>query len=40
MLIGANDLWIGAAGLAYGIPVVTRNLDHFRRIPRLEVISY
>ena len=39
-LIGGNDLWIGAAGLTYGMPVVTRNLEHFRRIPRLEVISY
>ena len=39
-LIGGNDLWIGAAGLAYGMPVVTRNPEHFRRIPRLEVISY
>lgn len=40
MLIGANDLWIGAVGLAYRIPVVTRNPEHFRRIPRLEVITY
>ena len=39
-LIGANDLWIGAAGLAYRMPVVTRNPEHFRRIPRLEVITY
>ena len=30
-LIGGNDLWIGAAGLAYGMPVVTRNPEHFRR---------
>ena len=29
-----------AAGLAYGMPVVTRNPEHFGRIPRLEVISY
>ena len=40
MLIGSNDLWIGAVGLAYGIPVVTRNVEHFGRIPRLEVFSY
>ena len=39
-LIGGNDLWIGAAGLAYGMPVVTRNAEHFQRIPRLEVITY
>ena len=39
-LIGGNDLWIGAAGLAYGMAVVTRNSGHVRRIPRLEVLSY
>ena len=40
MLIGSNDLWIGAVGLAYEVPVVTHNVEHFRRIPRLQVISY
>lgn len=39
-MIGANDLWIAAAGLAYGMPVVTRNLAHFRRVPGLEVLPY
>ncbi|MCC5840481.1 MAG: type II toxin-antitoxin system VapC family toxin [Opitutales bacterium] len=39
-LIGANDLWIGATGLAYGLPVVTRNAREFGRIPGLEVLSY
>ena len=39
-LIGANDLWIAATGLAYQMPVVTRNLDHFRRVPGLDVVSY
>jgi predicted nucleic acid-binding protein len=39
-LIGANDLWIAATGLALGMPVVTRNVDHFRRVPGLEVESY
>lgn len=39
-LIGANDLWIAAAGLAYHVPVVTRNAEHFRRVPRLAVITY
>ena len=38
--IGANDLWIAAPGLAYGMPVVTRNVEHFRRVPGLEVESY
>jgi predicted nucleic acid-binding protein len=39
-LIGANDLWIAATGLAYRMPVVTRNVDHFRRVPGLDVEPY
>ena len=39
-LIGANDLWIAATGIAYGMPVVTRNVSHFRRVPGLDVLSY
>jgi tRNA(fMet)-specific endonuclease VapC len=40
LLIGANDLWIAAAGLAYGIPVVSRNARHFERVPGLSVVTY
>ena len=36
----ANDLWIAAYGLAYGMPIVTRNDRHFLRVPGLEVLSY
>ncbi len=39
-LIGANDLWIAATGLAYAMPVVTRNVEHFRRVPGLDVETY
>lgn len=39
-LIGANDLWIAATALAHGMPVVTRNVEHYRRVPGLEVVSY
>lgn len=39
-LIGANDLWIGATGLAHDLPVVTRNDKDFSRIPGLVVIGY
>ncbi len=39
-LIGTNDLWIAATGLAYEMPVVTRNVEHFRRVPGLEIESY
>jgi len=40
VLIGANDIWIAATAIAHGVPVVTRNADHFRRIPGLEVVGY
>ena len=39
-LIGSNDLWIAATGLAYQMPVVTRNPTDFRRVPGLEVEGY
>ena len=38
--IGSNDLWIAATGLAHGIPVVTRNERHYRRVPGLSVYTY
>jgi predicted nucleic acid-binding protein len=40
LLIGANDLWIGATALAHGMPVVTANAEHYRRLPGLEVVAY
>lgn len=40
LMIGGNDLWIAAAALAHGIPVVTRNAVHFSRVPGLEVVTY
>jgi len=40
LLIGANDLWIAATGLAYGMPIVSRNARHFARVPGLEVVAY
>ena len=39
LLIGVNDLWIAAAGLAYDLPVATVNPRDFRRVPGLEVIA-
>lgn len=39
-LIGANDLWIAAAGIAHRLPVVTRNASDFERVPRLTVLRY
>lgn len=39
-LIGSNDLWIAAIAVEKRLPLVTRNLEHFSRIPGLEVRSY
>ncbi len=39
-LIGANDLWIAASAIEKRLPLVTRNLEHFSRVSRLEVRSY
>lgn len=40
ILIGANDLWIGASSLRFQLPIVTANEGHFRRIEGLEVLGY
>ena len=39
-LIGANDLWIAAAALKHGEPLVTRNAREFQRVPGLQVLTY
>ena len=39
-LIGANDLWIACSARAAGVPIVTRNVEHFRRVPQLDVVTY
>jgi predicted nucleic acid-binding protein len=39
-LIGTNDLWIACAALAARAPIVTRNVEHFGRIPGLDVVDY
>lgn len=40
LLIAGNDLWIAATALAHELPLVTRNLRHFQRVPGLEVVAY
>jgi len=40
LLIGANNLWIAATGVAYRMPIVTRNVEHYRRVPDLQVATY
>ena len=39
-LIGANDLWIGCTSLRVGIPLVTANVERFRRIDGLGIAQY
>ena len=39
-LIGTNDLWIACTAKAAGVPIVTRNVAHFRRVPQLGVVGY
>lgn len=39
-LIGTMDLLIAAAALADEAPLVTRNLNHFTRVPGLQVLTY
>lgn len=39
-LIGSNDLWIAATALVHGMPLVTRNVADFRRVPGLDVLDY
>lgn len=40
LLIGTNDLWIGCTALRAGLPLATRNVSDFRRIPGLTVLDY
>ena len=39
-VIGTNDLWIAAASLAHGLPLVTNNTAHFSRVPGLALVGY
>ena len=38
--IGINDLYIAATATHYGLPLVTRNITHFKRIPKLKLEHY
>lgn len=39
-LIGSNDLWIACTARAANLPIVTRNVEHFRRVFDLVVVGY
>ena len=36
-MIGPNDLWLAATGLAHGLTMVTANVREFTRVPGLAV---
>jgi predicted nucleic acid-binding protein len=40
LLIGANDLWIAAVSLTHDLPLITRDANHFKRVPGLRVVTY
>ena len=39
-LIGDFDILIAATAVTEGLPLVTQNTGHFRRLPELELIEY
>jgi tRNA(fMet)-specific endonuclease VapC len=39
-VIGANDLWIAAHGLAIGATLVTNNVDEFSRVAGLRIENW
>ncbi|MEW6183959.1 MAG: type II toxin-antitoxin system VapC family toxin, partial [Bacillota bacterium] len=39
MVIGTRDVFIAGTCLAHGLTIVTGNIEHFSRVPGLEVIS-
>jgi predicted nucleic acid-binding protein len=38
--IGINDVYVAATAAHYGLSLVTRNIRHFKRIPKLKVENY
>lgn len=39
-IIGSNDLWIAAASLDCGFPLVTGNTNDFGRVEGIQLLSY
>ncbi len=39
-LIGPNDLWVAACGLAEATPILTRNTREYARVPGLRWVDY
>jgi len=39
-MIGPNDLWVAACAREFGLPLLTRNVQEFMRVPELKVVDY
>jgi predicted nucleic acid-binding protein len=39
-MIGAHDLWIAVTALQHQLPLLTQNVNEFRRVPSLQVVDY
>ncbi len=39
-MMGINDLYIASTALSLKLALVTRNLEHFRRVPGLKIEPY
>ena len=39
-LMGTNDLWIAANAIQHNLPLVTKNKNHFSRVPNLKLKVY
>ncbi len=39
-MIGANDLWIAASAIEHDLPLLTRNIGEFQRVPELRIVDY
>ena len=38
--IGSNDTWIAATAVSNELPLLTRNVNHFKRIEELTLLNY
>ena len=39
-LIGPNDLWIAATAAVHELPILTRNITEYGRVPELRIETY
>ena len=39
-LVGPHDLWVATCSLDTGVPLLSRNLGEFNRVPDLRVVAY